>query len=471
MPPIKTRREHPIAIPGHIPYYYVLLLLPLLRGIWYIRLPDGFPRWLKGAWLDGAVITLLLVLSAMAWKKRTYDINQHRLQLCRGIFWTRTTLIPLRRVATLTVERPLWMRPFDAVKVSADTDAGNHKLADVRLTVWRQQATLFVPESEDGVYLTAKGWRIWLLCLLSSDSFGGLLLLTAALRQSSVLLGESIRQAVIDNLETAANALTVIPRTAALLILILAIGWIAGTIRHLLRHLPFVLCRRTDTLTVYMGSVTRRIHCCAMEAINFIDIRQTLTAHLWKLCTVYINCTGYGKDNNTLSVVIPPCRWQQASKEWQALFLCWNPCHVALRPAKGAWRRYLRLPVMLLLTLPLIGHMVGRGFPLWRELAVYLSLLAALPCLWLGAVRLAACRIAGMGYENGQYSLCYARRLTLHRVTIPQKKVAAVHIRQSLRQRRQGVCDLRVYSNHEFRRPHKVRHLKYDEVQQLLKEV
>ena len=466
---MKRRREHPIAIPGHIPYYYVLLILPLLRGVWYIRLPDGFPRWLRGTWFDGAVIAALLALSAIAWRRRTYDVSEHRLRLCRGIFYTRTTLVPLRWVTTLTVEWPLWMRPFGAVRVSADTDGGNHKLADLRLIVWRQHASLFVPDAEEGVYLCAKGWRIWLLCLLSSDSFGGLLLLTAALRQSSVILGEEIRHKVMNNLETAADTLAAIPRTAALLILILAIGWVAGTVRHLLRHLPFALCRRTDTLTIYTGRLTRRIHCCAVDAINYVDIRQTLTAHLLKVYTVYISCTGYGKDKNTLAVAIPPCR--RFVEEWRLLFPHLHSCRVRLRPAKGAWLRYLRLPLILLPTIPLLGQMVGWLFPLWQELATYLSLLAVLPCLWLGAVRLAACRVAGVGYENGQYSLCYARLLTLHRVTIPRDKVAMVHIRHSLWQRRRGRCDLRLYSNHEFRRPHKVRHLKYDEVQQLLKEV
>ena len=466
---MKRRREHPLAIPGHIPYYYLLLLLPLLRGVWYIRLPDGFPRWLRGAWFDGAVIALLLALSAMAWIKRTYDVSQHRLRLCRGIFWTRTTLIPLQLVTTLTVERPLWMRPFGAVRVSADTDAGNHRLADLRLTVWRQQADLFLPDAEDGMYLRVKSWRIWLLCLLSSDSFGGLLLLTAALRQSSVILGEGIRNKVMHNLENAADMLVAIPRTAAVLMLILAVGWVTGTVRHLLRHLPFVLCRREDTLTVYMGQLTRRVHCCAVEAINYVDIRQTLTAHLLKVYTVYISCTGYGKDKNTLAVAIPPCR--RITAEWRLLFPHLKPCAVGLRPAKGALLRYIRLPLVLLLVLPFAGQAVGWVFPIWRELATYLSLLGLLPCLWLGAVRIAARRVAGVGYHDAQVWLCYARRLSLHRVTVPRDKVAAVHIRQSLWQRRRGTCDLRVYSHHEFRRPHKVRHLKYDEVKELLKEV
>lgn len=468
---MRARREHPAAIPGHIPYYYLLLLLPLLRGARYFRLPDSFPLWLRGAWFDGAVIAMLLVLSAVAWGKRTYAMTPHRLRLCRGLVWRRTTYVPLARVTTLTVERPLWLRWLGAARVSADTDAGNHRLADVRLTVWRRQATVFLPDSEGGVYLAVPARRIWLLCLLASDSIGGVLLLAAALRQSSVLLGENIRNQVVNNLESAAEAVALVPRTAALLILIIALGWVVSSVRHLLRHLPFALCRREDTLTVYMGFLTRRIHCCAVGAINYVDIRQTLASHLLKVYTVYLSCTGYGKDKNTLAVVIPPCRRRQMAKEWGVLFPHLRPCRLTLRPAKGARLRYLRLPLILLLLIPVGGYIAGRLFPPWRELATYLSLLALLPCLWLGAVRMAACRRAGAGWDDGQVWLCYARRLSIHRVTIPRDKVAAVHVRQSLWQRRRGVCDLRVYSNHEFRRPHKVRHLQYNEVQEMLKEV
>lgn len=468
---MRAQREHPVAIPGHIPYYYLLLLLPLLRGARYLRLPDGFPRWLRGTWLDGAVIIALLALSAAAWSQRTYDMNHHHLRLCRGLFWRRTTLIPLRWVTTLTVERPLWMRLLRGARVSADTDGGHHRLADVQLTVWRRQAALFLPDSKGGVYWHAKAWRIALLSVLSSDSLGGLLLLATAVRQSSILLGERIQNTVINNLEAVADRLTRLPRTAALLILILAVGWAVGTVRRLLRHLPFALCRREDTLTVYMGYITKRIHCCAMRAVNYIDIRQTLAAHLLGLYTAYISCTGYGKDKNTLAVIIPPCRQRQMAKEWAILFPHLRPCDVTLRPAKGAPLRYGRLPLLLLLLLSSVGQATGQLFPLWQELAVYLSLLSVLPCLWLGAVRIAACRLAGVGYDGAQYSLCYPRRLTLHRVTIPKEKVAAVQIRQSLWQRRRGICDLCLYSNHEFRRPHKVRHLKYNEVKQLLKEV
>lgn len=465
----RPRREHPAALPGNLAPFLLVLILPLLRGAQYITIPDGFPHWLRGIWIDFTVLFGLLFVLAGSWWRRTYDLTHSRLRLRRGFLLHTTTLIPLPLVTTLTVERSPLLRLLGAARVAADTDAGNHRMADVRLLVGRRQARLFLPDSHDGTYYRAANGRLWLLALLSSDSFGGVLLLSTVFRQSGVLVGEGIQQTVLDNLEQAADALVLIPRTAALLALIVLFGWLTGTARHLLRHLPFSVCRRADTLTVYTGRLTQRVHCCAVGAIHYADRRQTLTAYLLRLHSLYISCTGYGKDKNTLAVLVPPCRLTRCYREWRQLLPELHPGRITLRPAKGALMRYLRFPLILLAALPLSGWLIGRQFPQFRELALYLSLMAVLPCLWMLAVRFIDCRTAGLGYRKGQYQLHYSRRLTLHRVTLPETEVAAVHLRRSPRQQRENTCDLLLYSCHEFRHPHRVRHLNLDDVQQLTK--
>lgn len=465
---IRPRREHPAAIPGHFPQYILLLLLPLIRGVRYIRIPDSFPHWLRGTWIDLTAAALLLLLPTLAWWRRTYDLTPERIRLRRGLIWRRTTYIPLGLVTTLTVERPLWLRLLGAARVAADTDAGNHRMADVRLTVGRRQAGLFLPETGHGHTLPMASWRVWLLALLASDSLSGILLLATVFRQSGILLGEGLQQTLLDNLEAAADAIAIIPRTAALLTLILLVGWLVGTGRHLLRHLPFSVCRRRDNITLRAGLFTYRTHCCAVSAINYADRRQTLVAYLLRLHTVYISCTGYGKDKNTLAVLLPPARHRQIDRELQTVLPACMPAEVTLRPGRGALFRYIRLPLLLLAALPLLGQTARALFPLWQELITYLCLMAVLPCLWLLTVRILDRCTAGLGYAGGRYTLCYSRRLTLHRATVPVDKVAAVHIRQSLWQRRRGVCDVKVYSYHEFRHPHRVRHLRLEDVHKQL---
>jgi len=443
----KRRREHPASLPAKAPYYLLLLLVPLTQGI------------------TEAVLTAIGLLFYWILRRlwRFFTITPQGLQLERGLLLRQTTHIPLSRITTLTIERPLWLRIVGAARILVDTDGGTRWAADARLTVPNRHARLFLSDS-DGALWRPRGWRLWLLAVLSSDSFGGVLLLVTILRQSSILLGEGIRQTVLDNLEAAAKMLTAIPRTAALLILILLCGWLVGALRHLMRHLPFAVHRGEQTITIYAGWLTRRIYCCALDAIHYTDSRQTLTGYLFRRHTVYISCTGYGKDKNTLAVILPPGGRIQTQRELAAMLPALTPVTVTLRPCRGALWRYCRLPLILLIVLPLLGTGAGMLFPLWRELIRYLALMGVFPCLWLLAVGILDRHRAGIGYADGKYTLCYARHLTLHRVTVPRRKMAAVRIRQSPWQRWRGTCDVTLYSYHESRRPHRVRHLSIQEI-------
>lgn len=442
------RREHPWGILGRW-LYYGPVVIPFLPGPW---------QWYAIGWL------ILLLLS---WWRRSYRLTHHRLTVVRGILWRRTTHIPLALVTTLTVERPLWMRLTGAARVAADTDAGHHKMVDVRLTVQRRMAHLFLPDSHNGTHHAIPTRRLWLLAVLSSDSLGGILLSAALIRRGSILLGQGLEQRVWQNLESAAAALALIPRTAALLTLLLLLGWLVGTARHLLRHIPFALCRQTDTLTIYSGWLTQRIHCCAIGAINYTDHRRTLTAHLFGLTTVYLNCTGYGKEKNTLAVLLPPCHPIKAQQEMESLLPDAAPIPLRVSPCRGAGWRYLRSPLLLLFFLSPVTGGLCRFFPHWQDFITHLAVMTAAPCLWWLAIRWMDRRSAGVGYADGRYTLCFSRRLTLHRVTIPAHKVALVQVRQTPWQRYRGRCDLLVFTNHEFRRPHRVRHLSIQELKQI----
>ncbi|MBE6807208.1 MAG: hypothetical protein E7527_04260 [Ruminococcaceae bacterium] len=463
----RPHREHPAVLPLRLSLYLWLFLLPLIRGVHLLGVPGDIPAWLKSHLPDRLVALLVIVTAVTLWWHRTYTLSRHSLVLRRGILWRRTTRIPLPLITTLTVERPLWLRLSGGARVVADTDAGHHRLADLTLLVTRRQSGIFLPDA-NRIRFRASGGRIFLLSVLSSDSLGGFLLLITVLRHGSILLGEGLQKTVFDNLQSAAEAQAVIPKTAAIVALALTAAWLTGTVRLFLRHLPFRVCRTADTLTVYTGFFTRRVHCCALGAVHYLDRRQTLSAYLLGLFTGYVSCTGYGKDRNTRAVLIPPCRPARLCLE-ERLFLPALAHHsLSIHPAKGALWRYWQGPLCLLGALPLGAFLGGYLFPHWRHLIAYLAAMAALPCLWLLLVRWADRRTAGLGCEAGCFCLSYSRFLTLHRVTLPRDKVALILTRQSLWQKRRGLCTIKIYSHHEFRRPHPVRHLPLDEVLRLL---
>ena len=449
--------------------FLYLLPVPLIRGLLHIHSPQGLYTWLRGGWIDLLAAALLLLLAGLAWWRHTYRLTTDSLTLRRGILLRRTTVIPLRHITTLTAERRLLYRPFGAVQVTVDTEAGYHRIADATLLVGRQQEALFLPAENAASGLRPVAGRLVLLSLLFSNSLSGILLLAVLLRQLGILLGESVQQLVLDNLQAAADRVAIIPRTAALLGLILLGGWLVTAAGHLLRHLPFTARQQGETLVISTGWLTRRTHTCGLDAVHYTDHRQTLAARLLKKTTIYISCTGYGKDKNTLAVLIPPTGYARAERELAGLLPERMPVPVTVRPTPTALWRYCRAPALVGLGIGLFGQRLVALLPTWATVAAPLVWLGIIPCLWLLAVRLLALRHTGIGYQKGRLTLCLCRRLTLHQVTVPLSHITAVQVRQSPFQRWFGRCDVLVYTANEYRHPHRIRQLPLDAVEKLNK--
>ncbi len=467
------RRQHPLAILRFTYRYLYLLLVPLLRGLPYITTPEGLYRWLRGTWIDLTAVFLLLLLPFLFWLRYRYTLDEHQFIIQRGILIRRTSYVPRRQVATLLIERPWYLRLFGAVRLAIETDAGNRHTADFRLTVSRRHACDLLEQQPGGAYkplhVYRPPWRrMFLLSLLCSNSLSGVLLLAIAFNQAGVLLGEGFQDRVIGDIETVAGYVTVIPRTAALLALLVVAGWCVAAIGNVIRHAPFRAVRCADVLTIRTGSVIRRDYSCTVKSINFTDVRQTLVSRLLGLYMVFISGIGYGKVKNTMAVLIPVCRRRRAAREQYKLLPEFHKSPVELKPSKYSLYRYAFYPLWGLVLLYPLYLAVKGWLPGWRELVYHMTVMAYIPLLWLLAVKIIDRYTAGVSHRRGMLTLHYSRHFTLHTVVIPDDKVVVWQLRQSLWQKYKATCDLRVYTYNEYRVPHRVRGLPLEAALQLM---
>ena len=137
---IPPRRQHPVSMLRYAFRYLFLLTLPLLRGLRYIRIPEGLYPWIPGIWRDAAAILLLIALVYVHWRWHTYSLTDHEFRFRGGILLRRNSTIPRRHITTLTVERPFYLRLFRAARIIVDTDAGDRYRADLTLTVSEKHA-------------------------------------------------------------------------------------------------------------------------------------------------------------------------------------------------------------------------------------------------------------------------------------------------------------------------------------------
>lgn len=462
---IPHRRQHPIAILRYSFRYLFLLSVPLLRGLRYIRSSQGLVLWARGAWIDLCAILLLILLPFLLWRRNTYSLTDENFILRRGLFLRRETVIPRRHVSTLSVERPFFLRPLRAARIAVDTDAGNAFRADFTLTVGEQHAReiLNARQKTDEPILHryhAHWTHIVILSLAVSNSLSGVVILATAFYQSGRLLGEASRQQLVGNLENAAAYIRVIPRTAALIMLILIIGWSIAAARNLLRHLPFRVARYDSVLAIRNGALTRRDHLCTASSVHYIDRRQTILCKLFRLAIVFIHCIGYGKGRDTLSLLIPASPLKRGDKQTMCLLPEFESQEITVRPAPRSLLRYIAYPLWCILLLYPCVRIIAPLFPLWQDLLLHLMLIAYIPLLWAATVKIIDRYTAGFGYGNGFLTMRYSERLTFHTVTVSQSEIVSCRFRQSIFQRRRNTGDLLIYTYSEGPRCHRVRNIR-----------
>lgn len=472
---IPPRRQHPIAILRYSFRYLFLLAVPLIRGLRYIKSPQGLYLWAQGAWIDLVAILLLLVLPLLLWQGHTYCLTDEGFILRRGLFLRFETLIPRRHISTLSVERPFFLRPLRAARIAIDTDAGDRFRADFTLTVSEQHAREILAErqkTDEPIRHRYRAHRVHIvvLSLLVSNSLSGVLILVTAFYQSGRLLGEAYREQLVGNLETAAEYIRVIPRTTALIILVLLVGWGIAAVRNLLRHLPFWATRYETILAIRNGALTRRDHLCTVSSVHYVDCRQTILCKLFRLRIVFIHCIGYGKGRDSLSLLIPASPIACADEQTRRLLPEFRPQAVTVRPAPRSLLRYILYPLWEMLLVYPAARIAAELFPTWRDILLHLAGIAYIPLVWAAAVKILDRYTAGIGHGDGFVSLRYSRRLTLHTVTVPQSDIVSYRFRQSVFQQRRHTGDLIVHTYSEEPRHHRIRNIREADAVRFLKQ-
>ncbi len=462
---IHKRRQHPIAILRYSFRYLFLLSVPLLRGLRYIKTPSGLYTWARSAWIDLAAILLLLLLPLLLWRRHTYCLTDEGFILRRGLILPRETLIPRRHISTLSVERPFYLRPLRAARVAVDTDAGDRFRADFTLTVSDRHAREILAERQKTDEPIRHRYRapwahVVVLSLLVSNSLSGVLILITAFYQSGRLLGEAYRAQLVGNLANAADHISVIPRTTALIILTLALGWSVAAVRNLLRHLPFCATRYPTTLAIRNGEITRRDHLCTVTSVHYIDCRQTILCKLLRLQFVFVHCIGYGKGRDSLSLLIPASPVTRADAQVRRLLPEFHPQTVSVRPAPRSLLRYILYPLWGLILVYPAARILAPLFPLWRDVLLHLAVIATIPLVWMTAVKAVDRFTAGIGYGDGFVTMRYSRRLTLHTVSVPRGDIVSCRFRQTPFQRRRHTGDLILHTYSEEPRRHRIRNIR-----------
>lgn len=451
---MEYKHAHPINILENTSRFFLLLLFPVLRGL--LLSGAGFAAWLAGAWFDLMIIAGIVGLGFVSWYFYTYRAGEDGIYVHKGILLKQVRFIPYARLATVTLEKPFYLAPFRAVRLKADTDAGNAAISDFSITMRRNDALALIAKSQVPFQQHNAGLRrvyhprglyVAILSLLTSNTLTGVLFFSAFISQSGNLLGQEFEDRLVDSLTSLAKILAFgIPPVAAILAYIILGGWLISFVMNLIRHKGFTVVRKEDVLDISTGIFVPRRYSIAVRRVNLIELRQSLTTKLFGFYSVFIHSSGYGKQKNELSVLIPAADEFEAHRNLKMLLPEIPVGHKQVKPRLRTLSRFLIPPLGFILGLFVFFFLCYWLFEAFREIFLFVGIMAELPALWWLLLKIVSFFHTGIGKKGDVYTLSYTYAFAIFTIAVPARRISKVMFRQSLFQKMADCCDVIVYS-------------------------
>ena len=472
----RLHHAHPVMILEFLWRFLFLLILPLARGF-VSSLSGGFYLWLQGAWFDLLVVTAIVGLAFCQWfffRFRLVELEGEGrgLMLVRGILHRQVSLIPVSRICTMSTTASFYLRPVAGVRLRADTLAGG-KTPDLSFTVTKRQAEKIIncrfTDKYNNKYMkrSYQPRQIYIVALSAvlSNSLAGVVLLSVLISNLGKILGQEFERRILGTVELLTNLLAFgLPPVAAALGWVLVAGWLLAFFRNLVRHARFTVTRHRDQLFIESGIFTKRKYSVYLNAVNYLDIRQSVFTKVLGLYSVFVHAVGYGKQQEDISAILPAASKRELRRQLRLLLPAYKPAdrrRCTIRPNRGAVMKFMTEPLWACILPPAAGWLLTWLFPSWQELIWFVVLMGEIPAVWFFIIRFMDYLTSGLHYDSGSgmYTLRYSSGFYLHTVVIPKEKIVQLELRQSILQKLDGRCDVFFYTEDEGVHRHHLRNL------------
>lgn len=476
----KLLRTHPIAIYFYLYRFLYLLIIPLFRGL-VAALTGGLLRWLSGAWVDLLFILLILLLAYQKWDHFKYYMDNSGIYYTTGIFYQQEITIPMGRICTLSIQQPFWMRPLRLVRLRLDTLALAPNKADLSMYLRKDEAERIMamrrrPIEQRGKLRATCRPRILdivFLSIFTSNSFIGILFISTFISQAGKILGEdlyalltTLLRRIAVGLEPLTGLLALafrLPPIAMGIAAVLLGGWLVAFLLTLLQTKNLTTSRTKDSLHITGGIITKKEYSVNFSDICFIDIRQSLLTRFLRLYSVFLDAIGTGKERSDIKAIIPFSTRRRCETQLSLLLPEYHSTPRSIRPNAGAIMKFLLDPLWPCLLIPGATLLLMWLLPAWTAFFRFAGLMLSFPAFWFLGVRLMDYFSSGISRAGDYFTLRYSELFYLHTVVFSWEKIAMLNLRQSILQRGDAKCDLKVCTRSEGHMVHHIRNLSWDQ--------
>lgn len=430
------KRQHPVKILGYTTKTFWLLLIPLARSL--VAVKFDVATWLAGWWLDMIVLGIMFLYAFLRWIFVTFEIHHNEICANTGLFGFFKVKIPYDKVCTVSLSQGAFYRAMGAYNVYIDTNSGTQFKSDLNLAMNGYHIVKIKKYSKSDVNLktsfsySPRKRNLLAFSLLFSSTLSGLILFSTLIIQSSRIVGRELEERFFNTVNSYARTFAIrLPYYVVIFAMIIFGAWLYSFCLNLFRHLNFKVTRTDDKLIITSGFITKRFHMLSLDRINFIDIQQSLLMKLFKICSVHIHCTGYGKSRREIAVLIPVTTLSVVEKTMGLLLPEIKNTKITLKPRLKNIMRYLWPPIWLCCGIPLVAVILGHFINGWSDIIRFVAIMLEIPSVWLLLVKAYSIFTTGVGLNKNYANFCYCRFYKFHNVIVSTRNISKITLYQT----------------------------------------
>lgn len=469
--------QHPLKVLSYTSKFFWLLLIPALRSL--VAVKWNFATWVRGTWIDIICIILIFCFAYIRWYNIKYSVTSNNLIIKTGVFIKDTNVIPFKNVTSFHISRNYFLNWFNYNKLTLDTNSGSGRKPDIVLGIRSEEAEMFhhsidvynLSHDIKSVY-TPKKLHTFIFSLIFSNTLSGAILIATLVYQSGQYIGKELERKFITTVNQAARKISLgLPPAAVYMAIFILTAWILSFVLNILRYWNFEASRKGPVINVRCGYITKRLHQIYTHKINYITFKQSLFTKIFKISSLHLNCTGYGKAKRELAVLVPLTTRKEIYSSLKMLLPEFKIPKISIRPGPHQVQRYIFFPVIYILAEPLIAMLAINIFPAWNQMIVFALIIAEIPTVWFFIVKIVAKYTCGIGANSKFIIMSCSKLYTYSTTIIPVDKITQINIRQSIFQKFTNDCTLIINTFSEHNREHRVDNIQINEVNQFLNSI
>lgn len=465
---IKTFKAHPLMILKLIGFSWLLLFLPVMKGIFQYLTERNF----EGVFgVSFFTVVSILVISLLRWRayKLECDTEKRVLTITYGFFFKRIARIDIAKLSSVqTTQNPLDFL-FKVVTFKINTEAGIHNRTDFQFKLSKKNSKevsllLYGKEQQKQTKYTAL--KVAVLAATTSSAFTGMIVAVPVINRAGNLLGVGLSDMLLNEINNISSKIeTYFPPVVNSLTLIILFSYFISFVYSFLKYVNFKLFLGEKKLEVRSGVIVTTRTSFRKSAINNIKVEQTLLMRFLKRYALKVSVGGYGDARSESEVIIPLGRNKEIKNKLAKYFPFFVSSENAIRPKRNylTQSRFLFMPAIYFLSITVLSVFCALTFEDLTRFIFFLTIVFCSVIVYMAYLGL---------FEFYHSKICFGDNIFVRSshglrtmdMYCPKENVGEIRIVRFPPDRWYKTCRVRILVRSERADNIRVRHLDYETV-------